>query len=96
MLSSDFHCKENDSDFVSGSYPYTHESLPVVMVFMKSGLPFVESIMSWVYGYDPQTKSFRNFPYIGNPTRAFNTTSLKCCCHQLMLLIGEKNSGKRG
>jgi hypothetical protein len=32
-------------------------SSPVIMVFMKSGSPFVESSMScesWVYGYDPK------------------------------------------
>jgi hypothetical protein len=34
---------------------------------------------SWVYGYDPVTKSFHNFPYNENPTRALNTISLKFC-----------------
>ena len=38
----------------------------------------VKSIMSWVYGYDPETKSFRHFPYNENMTRALNPTSLKC------------------
>ena len=33
---------------------------------------------SWVYGYDPETKSFRHFPYNENPTIAINSTSLKC------------------
>ena len=28
---------------------------------------------------DPETKSFRHFPYNENPTRAQNTSSLKCC-----------------
>ena len=41
MLSSDFHCKEND-----GTIP-VH---PVIMMFMKS--LFVEISMSWLYGYD--------------------------------------------
>ena len=34
---------------------------------------------SWVYGYDPETKSFRHFRCNENPTKALNTTSLKCC-----------------
>ena len=34
---------------------------------------------SWVYGYYPETKSFCHFIYNENPTRALNTTSLKCC-----------------
>ena len=45
----------------SGSYPYTENSSPVVMVFMKSGSLFMESSMSWMYGYNPETKSFRHF-----------------------------------
>ena len=46
------------------------------------GALFVESNMScksWVYGYDPETKSFRHFTYNENPTRALNTTLPKCC-----------------
>ena len=41
----------------SGSYPYTQDSSPVIMVFMNSGSLFVESSKScesWVYGYDPE------------------------------------------
>ena len=34
---------------------------------------------SWVYGYDPETKSFRDFPYNENLSRALKTTSLKYC-----------------
>ena len=34
---------------------------------------------SCVYGYDPETKSFCHFPCNEKPTRALNTTSLKCC-----------------
>ena len=34
---------------------------------------------SWVYEYDPESKSFRHFPYNENPTRAINSSSLKCC-----------------
>ena len=32
---------------------------------------------SWVYGYDPKTKSFRHFPYNENPTKVLNIISLK-------------------
>ena len=49
------------------------------MVFMKLGVTVVEFSMSWVYGYDWETKSFRHFPYNENPTRALNSTSLKFC-----------------
>ena len=45
---------------------------------MKSGSLFVRSSTFWVYGYDPETKSFRGFPYNENPTKALSTTSLKC------------------
>jgi hypothetical protein len=34
---------------------------------------------SWVYGYDPETRSLHHFPYNENPTRALNTISLKYC-----------------
>ena len=34
---------------------------------------------SWVYEYDPETKSFRHFPYNENSTRALNIISLKFC-----------------
>jgi hypothetical protein len=34
VLSSDFHCKENDGFRV---VPYTQDSSPLIMVFMKSG-----------------------------------------------------------
>ena len=63
----------------SWSYPYTQESSPVIMVLMKSGSLFVEKNISWMYGYDPETKSFGHFPYNESPTRALNTTSLKYC-----------------
>ena len=62
----------------SGSYSYTQDSSPVIMVFMKSGSVFVESNMSWVHGYDLENHSFCHFPYNENLTRALNTTSLKC------------------
>ena len=29
-----------------------------------------------MYGYDPENKSFRHFPYNENPTRELNTTSI--------------------
>ena len=54
-------------------------SSPVIMVFMKLRSLFMGSSMFWVYGDDPETKSFRQFPYNDNPTRAQNTTSLKYC-----------------
>ena len=43
------------------------------------GVTIVESSLSWMYGYDRETKSFRHFSYNENPMRALNTTSLKCC-----------------
>ena len=57
-------------------------SSPVIMVFMKSGSLFVEPSMSWVYRYDPETKSFHNFPYNENPMIALKTT-----CTQMPLGI---------
>ena len=36
------------NDLVSGSYPYTQDSSPVIMVFMRSGSLFMESSMSLV------------------------------------------------
>ena len=57
----------------------SQDSSLVIMLFMKSGSLFVETSMSWVYGYDPGTKSLRHFPYNENPTRARNITSLTCC-----------------
>ena len=62
----------------SGAYPYSQNSSQVIMVFMKLGSLFVESGMFCVYGYDPETKSFRHFSHNENPTRAVNTISLKC------------------
>ena len=50
----------------------------MIMVFMKSESLFVESSMSWMDAYNPETKALRYFPYNGNPTRALKTTSLKC------------------
>ena len=32
----------------------------------------------WVYGYNPENKSFRHFTCNENSTRALNTASLKC------------------
>jgi hypothetical protein len=51
----------------------------VIMLFMKSRSQFMESSMSWVCGYDPETESFHRFSYNENLMRALNTTSLKCC-----------------
>ena len=47
---------------------------------------------SWVYGYDPEIKSFRNFPYDENQTRALNTISLKCCLPSTDATDRRKNS----
>ena len=63
------------------------------MVLMKSRSLFVESNMSSVFGYDPETKLFHNFSYNENPTRAITLPHSNAVCHQLMLLTGEeKNS----
>ena len=52
-------------DLVSGSYPYTKDSYPVIMMFIKSGSLFVKSSISsetgdesWVYENDPETVIF--------------------------------------
>ena len=78
MLSSDFHCKENDGSL---SYPYTQD-LQHMLDYTNSDSDFMNTIItgdvSWIYGYDPETM-FHHFPYNGNLTRALNTTSLKCC-----------------
>ena len=67
--------------------------LSVIMVFMKSQSLFVESTMSWVYEYNPETKSFCNFLYNENPTRALNTASPKCCLPSTNVIDRrEKNS----
>ena len=59
MLSSVFHCKENDGFRVVPVHPGL---VTVIMVFMKLGSLFVESSMScesWVvYGYDPEPVIF--------------------------------------
>ena len=58
--------------------PYTQDSSPV-MVFIESGSLFVESSMSWVYGYNSETKLFHHLPYNENLMRVLNTTSLRYC-----------------
>ena len=80
MLSSDFHCKENDgttgaallwskSNFVLKSHR--------ICWTPQSDRDFMNTIItddeSWVYGYDQESKSFRHFPYNENSTRAVNT-----------------------
>jgi hypothetical protein len=49
------------------------------MVFIESGSLFVESSMSWVYGYNSETKLFHHLPYNENLMRVLNTTSLRYC-----------------
>ena len=71
----------NEWDLVSGLNPYTQDSSPLIMVFIKSGSLFLESSMycetSTRIAY-ALLQSFRHFPYNENPTRALNTVSLKC------------------
>ena len=62
---------------------------------MKSESLFVESSMSWVYGYNLETKSSRHFPYNDNPTRALNTTSLKCYLSSTKAIDRQKSSRMR-
>ena len=70
---------------ITNSMAYlTHDLLSVIMVFMKSGLLFLESSMSWVYWYDPETKSFHHFPYNENPKRALNSILLNIMFHAPM------------
>jgi hypothetical protein len=65
-------------NFVFASYPYTQNLLD----YTNSDPDLMNTIItgdeSWVYGYDPETKSFRHFAYNENQTGALNTTSLKC------------------
>ena len=79
-------------DLVSGSYPNTQDSSPVIKVFMKSGTLFVESIMScdfWVYGYDPEPVVF-----LAMKIRRKHKTlpHSNAACHQLTPLTVRKNS----
>ena len=61
---------------------------------MNSDPKFMNTIItgddSCVYGYDPETKSFRQFPYNENPTRALILYHSNAACHQLTLLTGGK------
>ena len=73
MLSSDFHCNENYGFWVIPIHPGL---VTMIMVVIKSGSRFVESCLSWVYGYNPEPIIFLCNE---NPVRALNPTSLKCC-----------------
>ena len=65
---------------VSGLYPYPQDMLNSTNRDPNFMNIIITGDESWVYGYDPETKSFRNFPHNENPTtRALNTTSIKCC-----------------
>ena len=87
VRSSDFHCKENDG---FGSYPYTQVSSPVIIVFMKSGILFVESGMSWVYGYVWETESSVIFLTMRIRREHQTLPHSNAVCYQLTLLIGGK------
>ena len=71
MLSSDFHCKENDEFPVVPVHPGLagiHKQWPYFINTIITGDE------SWVYGYDPEPDIFA---YNENPTKALNTNSLK-------------------
>ena len=73
MLSSDFHCKKNDGYRVVPVHPGLVTSDYGVH---ESGSLFVESSMSCLgVRVRPAT---HHFPYNENPTRALNSTPLKC------------------
>ena len=76
MLSLDFHCKENDRRIWFLSYTHTPRTCWTPQTVT---LTIITGDESWVYRYDPETKFYCHFPYNENPTRALNTTSLKCC-----------------
>ena len=79
MLLSDFHCKVNEGTIQFPGRTHTPRTL---------GSLFVESSMSWVYRYDPETKLFCQFPYNENLTTLPHSNA---GCHQLTLLTGRKN-----
>ena len=58
---------------VFASYLYTQD----MMDSTNSDPDFMNTIItgdeSWVYGYDPETKSLSYFPYNENPKKALNT-----------------------
>jgi hypothetical protein len=60
----------------------------------KNYLDFMNTIItgdqSWAYGYDPETKSFRHFPYNENQTRVLTLLHSNAACHKLTLLTSEK------
>ena len=51
--------------------PYLTELKLYMLDSTNSDPDFMNTIItgdeSWVYGYDPETKSFRHFPYSENP-----------------------------
>ena len=81
MLSSDFHCKENDgttgaAHLIQASFFWRKTSL----------LWFARLLTLLISGYIAKKsesnvllQSFRHFPYNENLTKALNTISLKCC-----------------
>ena len=78
MLSSDFHCKENDGTTGAAQKQLLVEVSQDMLDSTNCDPDFMNTIItgdeSWVYEYDPETRSIRH----ENPTRALNTTSLKC------------------
>ena len=78
MLSSDFHCKENDGTTGAAQKQLLVEISQDLLDSTNSDPEFMNTIItgdkSWVYGYEPETKSFCPFPYNENPIRALNPT----------------------
>ena len=77
MLSSDFHCKEKYGTTGAAQKQLRVEVSQDMQDSTNSDPDFVNTIItgdeSWVYGYDPGTKSFRHFPFNKNSDRALNT-----------------------
>ena len=73
MLSSDYHCKENDGFLIVPVHPE--------LITSDNGVHEVRVTVcgvQHVLGVRVQPATC-HFPYNDNPTRALNTTSLKCC-----------------
>ena len=80
MLSSDFHCKENERTI--GAAHLIQTFLAMISWYQGSKEPGEPQES----GFSPKKsessallQSFHHFPYNENQTRTLNTTSLKCC-----------------